>query len=203
MDDISLLHAAVLAAVAFAATFVLVPPSIRLAQRLNAIDYPGPRRINTQPMPRLGGLALFGGLIISVGFELVGEIVFGWSGFYSNSGHLVINYPGVVLGLAVMVLVGAIDDVHQLSPVLKFAGQIIAAIIIVMAGVQLDQIKNPFGAGFLYLGWLDYPLTVLYLVAFANIINLIDGMDGLAAGITAISAIAMLVLAFTRGRLEV
>ena len=74
-------------------------------------------------------------------------------------------------------------------------GQIIAACIVAGSGLLLANIHNPIGEGYIEFGWVAYPLTVFYLVAFANIINLIDGLDGLAAGITAISAATILLFA--------
>ena len=202
MKSAELTQAVVLGLVAFVATLALVPLSIRLAKRLGAIDPPGPRRINTHPMPRLGGLAMFGGLLVAIALEVVGEFAFGWSGFYHNEGQLDINYLGVLSGLAVITLVGATDDVHQLTPALKLSGQIIAALIVVVAGVHLNEIKNPLAEGFVDLGWLSYPLTIIYLVAFVNIINIVDGLDGLAAGISAIAALALFTISLSRGHNE-
>ena len=70
------------------------------------------------------------------------------------------------------------------------------------SGLLFSSIHNPFGEGYIEFGWVAYPLTVFYLVAFANVINLIDGLDGLAAGITGISAITILLFAVLTGRFD-
>ena len=100
-----------------------------------------------------------------------------------------------------MVATGTADDIVQLSPKAKFAGQIIAASVAVAGGLVIHQIVNPFaGDTYIELGWLAYPITVIYLVAFTNIINLIDGLDGLASGISCIAALSMFSFAILAGR---
>jgi UDP-GlcNAc:undecaprenyl-phosphate GlcNAc-1-phosphate transferase len=197
-----LIHTIGLGCVALVATLALAPASKWLSERLGAIDYPSERRINTYPVPRLGGLALFGGLLVAIIFEMAGERIFGWQGFLGVGSIASINYLGVMGGVVFIVAVGAIDDVRDLHPGLKFLGQIIAATIIACSGVLFTGIGSPLGSEFISFGWLSYPLTVLYLVIFANIINLIDGLDGLAAGIVGIVALGLLVVAFSKGRME-
>ena len=110
-----------------------------------------------------------------------------------------INYFGVASALGVMFAVGLVDDFKNLKPLVKLVGQVIAATIAAASGVLLDRLADPFSAGFIEFGPWAYPITIFYLVAFANIINLIDGLDGLAAGICAISATALFVLAIGKG----
>jgi UDP-GlcNAc:undecaprenyl-phosphate GlcNAc-1-phosphate transferase len=153
-------------------------------------------------VPRLGGLALFGGLLVAMLVEVTGEHFFGWQGFFDENSAHTINYLGVMLGLTCMMAVGLVDDVSSLSPKIKFAGQVVAALIIALSGVLLSRINNPMGSGFIEFGWFAYPLTILYLVAFANIINLIDGLDGLASGIVTIVACGLLFVALSKGRME-
>jgi UDP-GlcNAc:undecaprenyl-phosphate GlcNAc-1-phosphate transferase len=198
----SLIHIICLGLVAFVATFVLAPVSKKLSVRLDAIDYPSKRRINTYPVPRLGGFALFGGLLIAMIFEVIGERLFAWQGFFDADSLPNINYLGVMSGVAFIVLVGGIDDVRGLRPGIKFMGQIIAASIIAFSGVLLSGVGSPFGSEFIGFGWISYPLTILYLVAFANIINLVDGLDGLASGIVSIVALGLFYIAFSKGRME-
>jgi UDP-GlcNAc:undecaprenyl-phosphate GlcNAc-1-phosphate transferase len=195
-------HIICLGVVAFIATFMLVPVAKRLSKRLGAIDYPSTRRVNTYPVPRLGGLALFGGLLIVMILEAIGEHFFAWRGFFGVGSLPNINYFGVIGGVAFMVLVGAIDDVINLHPGTKFAGQLIAATIVTLSGVLLSGIASPFGNGFIGFGYFAYPLTILYLVAFANIINLIDGLDGLAAGTVFIVSLGLFFVAFFKGCFE-
>jgi UDP-GlcNAc:undecaprenyl-phosphate GlcNAc-1-phosphate transferase len=196
------IHIVLLGFVALVTTLILAPVTKKISVHLDAIDYPGARRVNTYAVPRLGGLALFGGLLVAICFEAVGEHVFGWQGFFDAGSLRNINYVGMLGGLAFMVAVGALDDVKKLPTGLKFLGQIIAASFIASSGVLLAGITNPLGADFIDFEWLAYPLTVLYLVAFANIINLVDGLDGLAAGIVSIVALGLLCVALSKGRIE-
>ncbi|MCL1879465.1 MAG: undecaprenyl/decaprenyl-phosphate alpha-N-acetylglucosaminyl 1-phosphate transferase [Actinomycetia bacterium] len=184
-------------------TMACVPLAKRLARRLNAIDEPSSRRINKVALPRLGGLAMFCGIICAIMVEFIGEACFGWPGFTHSVGTLSINYLVFMAGLAFITLLGAVDDIHSLHFLVKLAGQIVGAVIIALSGVLLSSIKNPVDDGFLIFPlWFAIPLTVAYLVIFENIINLIDGLDGLAAGVVAIVAAALLLIALTKGRIE-
>lgn len=194
------LEYAVLFLVAGVVTIVLVPVAKRLAIRFDAIDYPSARRVNMLPVPRLGGVAIFGGIVAALVCLMVGMQFFGWSNPFMPHDGIEVNYVGVLIGIAFMFAVGVVDDVVDLSPKVKMAGQIVAACIVAASGLLLSDIHNPIGEGYVEFGWVSYPLTVFYLVAFANVINLIDGLDGLAAGITAISATTILVFAVVTHR---
>ena len=196
---VTLRHFLVLGLIAFAVTYICVPLARRLALRLDAVDYPNARRVNKRPVPRMGGIAMACGIAAALLVEVAGEFFFGWAGFYVHPTHGTINHAGVMAGLLVVVLVGALDDVYSLPPKMKLLGQVIGASIIAASGLLLSSIANPLGAGFIQFGWLAYPLTVLYLVCFMNVINLIDGLDGLAAGIAAIASFFLFLIAFGRG----
>lgn len=200
--ELSLYRALFLGLVAFVVTFALVPLVRKLAIRLDAIDYPSERRINTKATPRLGGLAMFGGLVAAALAELFVIFVAKDPLVYHSLMVMDINYILVGLGIVVVCAVGVLDDIFKLSPGLKMLGLSMAGLLIALGGVQLATIANPFGSGLIHFGWLTYPLTVLYLIAFANIINLIDGLDGLAAGIVAIAAFSLFIVAFGKGRIE-
>ena len=185
----------VLFAVAALFTIALVPLARRIAVRFDAIDYPSARRVNMLPVPRLGGIAMFGGAIAALVALQCGIMFLGWPNPFVSHDGMEVNYLGVAIGVVFMFLVGAVDDVVDLNPKLKMGGQVVAACIVAGSGVLLSSIHNPIGEGYIEFGWVAYPLTVFYLVAFANIINLIDGLDGLAAGITGISAITIFTFA--------
>ena len=185
--------------IVFAVTYICVPLARRLALRLDAVDYPNARRVNKRPVPRMGGIAMACGIAAALLVEVAGEFLFGWAGFYVHPTHGTINHAGVMAGLLVVVLVGALDDVYSLPPKIKLLGQVIGASVIAASGLLLSSIANPLGAGFIQFGWFAYPLTVLYLVCFMNVINLIDGLDGLAAGIAAIASFFLFLIAFGRG----
>ena len=102
---------------------------------------------------------------------------------------------GVYLSFVAIFTVGLIDDIVGLKALPKFTGQLIAAAVAVAAGLRIEYLGNPFGGGLIELGVLGIPITLIYFAAFTNIINLIDGLDGLAAGITAIAAATLLLMA--------
>lgn len=189
------------AAAALATTLVCTPLAKRLAKRLNAIDYPSKRRINTAPIPRLGGLAIFTGLCAALVVEILGIKLLGWPPVLIPHPSMTINYPLLAVAFLIIVATGAIDDVHSLSPRKKLGGQMLAACVAAAGGLLIGRIVNPFiPGGEISLGWLAYPITVIYLVAFTNIINLIDGLDGLACGISAIASLSMFSFAVLSGR---
>jgi len=179
--------------VALAVTAVLTPLTMKLARAVGAIDEPRERGLSEKATPLLGGLAIFGG-------TLVATLMWLPSG-YGKSPNL---WYGVLIGAAVIVIVGALDDRFDLHPAAKFAGQIIAAVIVVHYGVAVKAITLPF------VGKLHFPnagvtnagpiLTVVGLVFLMNVVNFSDGVDGLAAGVCAIIAGAMAVIAFDLGR---
>lgn len=193
---------AVLFVVAAATTMLLVPLAKKLAVKLNAIDYPSARRINMLPIPRLGGVAMLGGIGVALLVLFLGIQYAGWENPFIPHDGMDVNYVGVGCGVVLIFLVGVVDDVFDLSPRAKMLGQIAAACVVVASGLLFSGIHNPFGSGYVEFGWVAYPITIFYLVAFANIINLIDGLDGLAAGITAISGAAIVVLAFLMFRFD-
>src|ERR1035437_8214998 len=178
-------------------TALLTPLTMRLARAVGAIDEPRERGLSDRPTPLLGGLAIFAG-------RLVAALVFLPAGYArENQPEL---WHGVLLGAAVITLVGALDDRFDLHPALKLIGQLLAAVIVVHFGVAVKAVTLPF------VGLLHFPnagitnagpvLTVLALVVMMNVVNFSDGVDGLAAGVCAIIAAAMAVIAFDLVRSE-
>lgn len=192
----------VLFAVAAVVTIALTPLARKLAIKLDAIDYPSARRVNMLPIPRMGGVAIFGGILAALAVAGFGVYAFGWVDPFIDYNGIEVNYWGVLLGTVLIFLVGAVDDVVDLNPKAKMLGQIVAACVVAGSGLLFSSIHNPIGEGYIEFGWVAYPLTVFYLVAFANVINLIDGLDGLAAGITGISVITILLFAVFTGRFD-
>ena len=185
------------AVVAFAVTYVLVYPSTVIAKKLGAVDLPSERRIHTHATTRMGGIAIFGGIVITLALTNL------LCRMHIFPRELVpppnVNEWGVFIGMLLMFIVGCIDDVFQIRALYKLFGQIAASIIVAASGVMLSQISLPGILGFVDLGIFAWPLTVFWLVAFANIINLIDGLDGLAAGVSAITFGANFVLSLMNG----
>ena len=197
----SLLPYICLALAAFATTYVLTPVVKKIAIKLDAVDYPSKRRVNTVPTPRMGGLAVFAGLIVACALQIFGTLNWGWPSALVPHPSMDINYPMLGLSFLTIVATGALDDVLQLSPKAKLAGQVIAAMLAASSGLLIHAIVNPFEAGGeISLGFFAYPITIIYLVAYTNIINLIDGLDGLATGISAIAGCSMFSFAILAGR---
>ncbi len=174
-------------------TALLTPLTMRFARVLGAIDEPRERGLSERPTPLLGGLAIFAGV-------LVAGLIWLPSG-YEKGSQL---WHGVLLAAALITLVGAVDDRFELHPAVKLLGQVIAAVIVVHFGVAVKAIRLPF------IGLLHFPntgpadagpvLTVIGLVVMMNVVNFSDGVDGLAAGVCAIIAAAMAVIAFDLSR---
>lgn len=167
------------AAVAAVVVVCMTPIAVRLAHRIGAVDEPRARGLSDRPMPRLGGVAIFLGV-------LVGAIIF-----------LPLDGPfgAIIAGAAVITIVGALDDVFELSAPVKLAGQCGAALLPVLDGVRVEDFTLPF-VHRVELGDLGIPLTVLGIVLIMNVVNFSDGIDGLAAGVCAIAAAAFVVIAF-------
>lgn len=180
---------------------MLVTPLVRaFSLRHGFVDRPGGRKVHTHPISRLGGVAIFAGVIAALAVQAFGEARLGWGGMIADTS--VLRSAGVLAGLVIIFAVGMVDDLVNLSPGAKLAGQIIAAVSVVATGLRIDYVGNPLGGGLIALGLLSIPVTIVYLVGFTNIINLIDGLDGLAAGVSAIAATSLLVLAAQGNRLD-
>jgi len=196
-------HYAGLIAVAALITLVITPAVRTISERYGLVDQPGGRKVHSKAIPRLGGVAIFAGVGGAIGVQVLGEVWLGWSDvFLGAGGGGRVNLLGVGAGLVLMFLVGLVDDLIDLTWVVKLAGQIAAAGVVVAAGLRIDYVGHPLGGGLVLLGLLSIPVTVIYLVGFANVMNLIDGLDGLAAGLAAIAAATLLVLAAPANRLD-
>jgi len=166
------------------------------------VDRPGGRKVHERPIPRLGGVAIFAGVAIAIGLQIAGELRLGWGGTLVSDGSIELRTLGVLVGMTIIFLVGLWDDLTNLSPGMKLAGQILAAGVVVASGLRIEYIGDPLGGGLIGLGLLSIPITLIYIVGFTNVINLIDGLDGLAAGVSAIAATSLLVLAAQGNRLD-
>lgn len=174
-----------LAGVAAGTTVLLTPWTRWLGMRIGAVARSGGRHVHEGDISRLGGVAMFAGFAAAGTVAVVGERFAGW---HLGIAGRPIQYLGVLAGIMIIFIVGVLDDLHTFTPRDKFIGQVVAAIVVVASGVRVEFIGDPFGGGLMSLGLLGIPITILWLVGFANVINLIDGLDGLAAGVTAISA---------------
>ena len=186
-------HIVLALVVALIVSFLMTPVVKSFAYKVGAIDVPrDARRMHKVPIPRLGGLAIFIGFMISV--------------------FLFVNIRGdramqsILMGAVVIVVLGVLDDIMALPALLKFVVQIAAACIPALNGVVIQAISNPnvFSDNLYWvLDGLSVPITVLWIVGVTNAVNLIDGLDGLANGVSAISATTVLVIALMASELPV
>jgi UDP-GlcNAc:undecaprenyl-phosphate/decaprenyl-phosphate GlcNAc-1-phosphate transferase len=172
-----------------AATIVVVmtPLVARLAPHIGGLDDLTDRpRVHARPVPRIGGLAIILG-------TLVPALVF----IDLND-----SLRAILIGTGVVAVVGLVDDIAGLRPWAKMLAVLVAALIPVLgADLTFRHVTLPL-VGDHDIGWLGYPLTILWITFLANLVNLIDGMDGLAAGIVAIAAASFALLAASFGREE-
>ena len=171
--------------VAAVVSFLMTPVVKTFAYKVGAIDVPkDARRMHKVPIPRLGGLAIFIGFLVSIVL------------FVNIRGNQ--QMQSILLGAVIIVILGVVDDITPLPAMFKFVVQIVAAAIPAMNGVVIQAISNPnvFSDNLYWvLGWLSIPVTVIWIVAITNSVNLIDGLDGLANGVSAISATTVLIIA--------
>lgn len=164
---------------------VLAIPFVKkIANHVGALDIPNERKVHKTPMPRLGGLGIYGGF-------LLGYMIFGEHTATMNS---------ILIGSFILIITGMIDDIKPLNPKPKFIGQIIAALIVVVYGQLLLQDVSFFGL-YINFGIFAYPITVIFILGCINCMNLIDGLDGLAAGISSIFFLTIGVIASFQQRL--
>ena len=178
---------------AFITAFVITPYTIRLAKKVGAVDIPNDRRVNKKPMPRLGGLAVIAGFLVSVIYLVISASIEGKINL-SDDG-LNIKLLGILGGMLVLGIVCYIDDVKDIKPLVKLAGQVTAAIIVASSGVLIDNFTIPFKENSFVLNEVfSFILTVGWIIGITNAINLIDGLDGLSSGITLISCLSLVVV---------
>lgn len=172
------------AIICFLASVALTPLVKKLAIAIGAIDKPNQRKVHQRIMPRLGGLAIYISMLI--GFAIAKPV-----------DDYIATWP-IILGATIIVITGIFDDRFEISPKLKLLGQILAAAVVIYAGVQVPMINLPFGVS-IDLGYFSIPFTLLWIVGVTNAINLIDGLDGLAAGVSSIVLITISAMAMFMG----
>ena len=177
--------------IAVAVAAAASPLSIRIAHKLGVIDKPkDARRVHKKPIPRFGGMAIFLGSMAAMTIP---------AGMNEK-------IKVAMIGGALMYLLGIADDITDLKPAVKFAGQLIIASIVYALGIRITFISNYFGAGFavssanvILSSSVAYLLTVFWIVGITNAVNLMDGLDGLAAGSVAIMSLYLAYIAYIHG----
>lgn len=184
--------------VAFLCAFVITPLVKKMAIKLNAIDIPkDERRVHKIPIPRLGGLAILGGFLIAllIYYVIARDV---------DKSVFDIELIGLLLGICIIEIAGIWDDIKPIKAWTKLMFQIAAAAVVIAFGVRIEGLSNPFVEnGFIDLGVLSIPITLVWIVGITNALNFIDGLDGLAAGIASISSLALLFIAVYLKNVEV
>lgn len=164
----------------FILSYLLTPLAKKLAYKLGAIDVPkDDRRVHKQPIPRLGGLAIYIATLITL-------IVFA----PKDSTTLAILVGGSIIALS-----GMIDDIKPMSAKLKLIFQILASVVVVVGGIKIDTVTIPASQTILDLKLFAIPITIFWIVGITNTLNLIDGLDGLSAGVSGISSLSFFFIA--------
>lgn len=184
---------------AFIIAFMATPYTIKLAKKIGAVSVEsGSRRAHNKEMPKFGGPAVILGFLVSVIYLI---IIMKIEGSINLFGIQQYGYKlvGMVLGIIVIAITGIVDDIKEIKPLTKLAGQLIAAIIAVSFGIRIEEIS---------WGWFAIPemgnalsiaVTIIWIVGVTNAINLIDGLDGLSSGISVISSISLLIIFLLNG----
>ena len=167
----------------FIISVVSVPVVKKIAIHVNALDIPNERKVHSKPMPRLGGIGVFFAFLMG----------------YMFFGEMTIQMNSILIGSFIILLTGIIDDIKSLTAKQKLIGQLLSAMVIVFYGEILLNNITFFGIN-IEFGLLAYPITLLFIIACMNIINLIDGLDGLATGISSIFFTTIMIICFFQGR---
>jgi len=151
-------------------SLILTPIVIKVSHKLGVVDQPNFRKVHKNPTSVLGGTVILLSFLLGI-----------WLGHPIET-----EVKPLVIGAVLIYLVGLIDDIYDLTPIIKLLGQVIAALVVVYYGVTIDFISLPIGPT-IHFGILGIPITVVWIVAITNAINLIDGLDGLASGVATIA----------------
>ncbi|MCI5165220.1 MAG: undecaprenyl/decaprenyl-phosphate alpha-N-acetylglucosaminyl 1-phosphate transferase [Candidatus Electrothrix sp. GM3_4] len=177
-------------------SLALTPAFRQLALHFDLTDKPSARKMHSEKIPRIGGVALFGSFFLPflLLFVFRRHSVAAQSLFADNS---ILCF---VAGAFFIFLLGLLDDIRELSFSIKIFGQLLIALFIYSCGFQIKAVTTPFGVD-ISIGFLSLPLTVFWFLLVINAINLIDGLDGLAAGICLFVSLSMLFVCIVNGRL--
>lgn len=172
--------------VTFLASACLVPLVKKIAEHCGAMDYPNERKVHKKPMPRMGGLAIFGAFL------------FGYMWFARMSNQML----SILIGGFLIVLVGIFDDIKPIGAKIKFLFQVLAASVIVFYGnIVLDHVDF-LGININFPSPLNYIVTIFFVVSITNAINLIDGLDGLASGVSSIYFLTIAIVAYILNKMQ-
>lgn len=165
--------------IAFIVSYILTPYMAHVGKKQNMVDVPGHRKIHEEAIPNLGGIVIFFGFLLSLLFVIQIEG----------------QFRALLIGGVIILLLGVIDDIANLSPKHKFVIQMLPALIVIIYNSDLinNFIVNQLKSLDL-LGYLLYPILIFWIVGVTNSINIIDGLDGLACGVSIIALVTFLIL---------
>lgn len=179
---------------AFIVSFMVTPYSIKIAEKIGAIDIPkDDRRMRKKSIPKLGGLAVITGFAISLIYLISVMNIEGSINLFDENEYLK-KLIGVGLGVIIITITGVIDDTKTLKPLQKLFGQVLAAIVAVSFGIKIGAEDIPFVANTEIANEISTFATIIWIIVITNAINLIDGLDGLSSGIALISCISLLII---------
>ena len=180
--------------IAFIISMMLTPYTIKIAEKIGAVDVPkDKRRMHSREMPKFGGPAVIIGFLVSIIYLLIVMSIEDSINLFTQEQYW-IKLIGLFLGIIIITITGIIDDTKSLKPIAKLFGQFVAAITVVSFGIKIEQITLPFLYEVGLSEVFSVVLTVVWIVGITNAINLIDGLDGLSSGITLIACISLLII---------
>ena len=179
---------------AFIVSFMATPYSIKIAEKIGAIDIPkDDRRMRKKSIPKLGGLAVITGFAISLIYLISVMNIEGSINLFDENMYLK-KLIGVGLGVIIITITGVIDDTKTLKPLQKLFGQVLAAVVAVSFGIRISAADIPFIQNTELANEISMIVTVIWIIGITNAINLIDGLDGLSSGIALISCVSLLII---------
>jgi UDP-GlcNAc:undecaprenyl-phosphate GlcNAc-1-phosphate transferase len=178
--------------VALLAASLLTPVIRGAAHGAGLLDEPNGRKVHEVAIPRLGGVAIATAFYLGIAAALVVARTAG-SPLSLETGHL----PAILVGAALIAAVGVLDDLQGMRARVKLSAQVVVALVAFGLGLSIDRLDGPWGS--LALGAWALPLTVAWIVAVINAVNLIDGLDGLASGVALTALAAFFVIASSNG----
>ncbi|MGD6831736.1 glycosyltransferase family 4 protein [Sutcliffiella halmapala] len=172
--------------VGFLVSLLLTPAVIKLAKKIGVVDKPNARKVHTVSKPRLGGLSIYGGFIFAILYSTI---------------FVGVTLPmSIILGATIIVITGFLDDKFELSPIIKLLGQLVAALVVLLNGIQIKVITIPFISGDIQISWIvAFVVSLVWIIGITNAVNLIDGLDGLASGVSIIAFSAIFTMALIIG----
>ena len=183
----------------FIVTFMTTPYTIKFAQKVGAVDVPkDQRRMHKKAMPKFGGPAVILGFLVSVIYLLIVMNMENTINLFDGDQYGQ-KLLGMLFGIIIISAVCIVDDIKTIRPLVKLAGQLVAAIVVVAFGIRIDDITLPFLQFSELSEIIKMIITVIWIVGVTNAINLIDGLDGLSTGISVISAISLLIIFILNG----